>query len=169
MPINLQPPETPPTPNSACVTTVVPVFNEATTIGAMLRSVLEHIQEDERELAHYQGLLGGAHGQLCLFVPARQGIYAPIDADFGHHRRYTRTELKSKLANAGFELTRLNYFNWVGYFAWALSFRLLKQRRFDMPAIRFFDRLIFPGVYWCESRLCPPPLGESLIAVARAR
>lgn len=137
--------------------------------GIVNINVLEHIRDDERELAHYARLLRAEHGRLCLFVPARPEIYAPIDADFGHHRRYTKPELKRKLVAAGFEIVRLNYFNWVGYFAWWLNFCVLGKRAFEVAAVRFFDRRIFPLVHGMESRLCRPPFGQSLIAVAEAK
>lgn len=136
--------------------------------GIVSINVLEHIREDERELKSYAHLLAPERGRLCLFVPARQEIYAPIDADFGHHRRYSKAELKRKLENAGFEIVRLKYFNSVGYFAWWLNFCVLKQRKFNVNSVRFFDRVIFPCVHWCESRLCAPPFGQSLIAVGKA-
>lgn len=60
-------------------------------------NVLEHIARDQAELVAYRSLLGRTSGCLCLFVPAGPGIYAPIDRDFGHHRRYTRPELDRKL------------------------------------------------------------------------
>src|SRR5581483_322181 len=50
-------------------------------------NVLEHIREDEAELRRYSELLREKKGVLNLFVPARQEIYAPLDKDFGHHRR----------------------------------------------------------------------------------
>lgn len=132
-------------------------------------NVLEHIRDDEGELAAYRDLLASAQGHLCLFVPARPEIYAPIDAEFGHHRRYTRTELERKLTNAGFSVVRLHYFNCVGYFAWWITFCLLKKRRFNVTAVRCFDRFIFPAVHWCESMIFRPPFGQSLLAVASAR
>jgi len=131
-------------------------------------NVLEHIEGDERELNTYRTLLTYAQGHLCLFVPARPEIYAPIDKDFGHYRRYTRPELQQKLFAAGFRIVRLNYFNLVGYFAWWLNFCVLKKRTFDVPAVRFFDRLIFPVVFAWESRVLRPPFGQSLIAIAQA-
>jgi SAM-dependent methyltransferase len=136
--------------------------------GIVSINVLEHIREDDRELATYARLLSVEKGHLCLFVPARPELYAPIDRDFGHHRRYTKAELKRKLEAAGFEIVRLSYFNCVGYFAWWLNFRVLRKRAFDIGSVRFFDRVIFPCVYWGESHLCPPPFGQSLIAVAQA-
>ena len=132
-------------------------------------NVLEHIQEDERELAIYREKLAHEKGSLCLFVPARPEIYAPIDRDFGHFRRYTKPELRAKLERAGFEVVRLRYYNFVGYFAWWLSFCALKKRGFDLSAVRFFDRIIFPPVHSLESNLCAPPFGQSLLAVARAK
>ena len=132
-------------------------------------NVLEHISEDERELAAYRQELAPAKGVLCLFVPARPEIYAPIDRDFGHFRRYTRPELRQKLERAGFEVLRLRYYNLIGYFAWWLTFCVLKKRGFDLQAVRLFDRLIFPPVHGFESNICPPPFGQSLMAVARAK
>ncbi|HWA95242.1 MAG TPA: class I SAM-dependent methyltransferase [Terracidiphilus sp.] len=132
-------------------------------------NVLEHIETDQDELIAYRHLLQQANGYLCLFVPARPEIYAPIDADFGHFRRYTRRELRNKLEIAGFQIVKLRYFNVTGYFAWWLSFCLLKKRSFDPKAVRFYDRLIFPWVHAFETHVAAPPFGQSLMAVAAAR
>jgi SAM-dependent methyltransferase len=129
-------------------------------------NVLEHIREDQQELQRYHGLLAGQGGNLCLFVPARPEIYAPLDKDFGHHRRYSRPGLRRKLQAAGFQIERLHYFNWAGYFAWWLYFRMLKKRAFETGSVRVYDRMIFPVVHWMEQTLCRPPLGQSLLAVA---
>jgi SAM-dependent methyltransferase len=130
-------------------------------------NVLEHIRDDEDELKRYAGLLRERRGALCLFVPARPEIYAPIDKDFGHFRRYTKAELRGKLTGAGFEIVRLHYFNCVGYFAWWLSFCLLKRHRFEGEQVRFYDRMIFPVVHAVESRIIRPPFGQNLLAVAQ--
>jgi SAM-dependent methyltransferase len=130
-------------------------------------NVLEHIHDDDSELDRYGELLHSRHGTLCLFVPARPEIYAPIDKDFGHFRRYTRRQLRRKLVRAGFEILRLNYFNCVGYFAWWLNFCLFKKRVFEAKKVEFFDRIIFPVVHAMESKIMRPPFGQSLIAVAR--
>lgn len=132
-------------------------------------NVLEHIEQDEEELSRYKTLLSERRGTLCLFVPARPEIYAPLDRDFGHFRRYLRPELRSKLEAAGFEVARLTYFNFVGYFAWWLSFCVFRKRSFNSRFVRLFDQVIFPVGYGCEARLLRPPIGQSLLAVARAR
>jgi SAM-dependent methyltransferase len=131
-------------------------------------NVLEHIREDEAELGRYAALLRARQGVLCLFVPARPELYAPIDKDFGHFRRYDYRGLKDKLLRAGFAVERMYYFNFAGYFAWWLNFCLLKKRAFSPKMVRVYDRLIFPVTYWIESNILRPPLGQSLLAVARA-
>jgi SAM-dependent methyltransferase len=132
-------------------------------------NVLEHIREDDRELGIYRQKLVREKGTLCLLVPARPEIYAPIDKDFGHFRRYTKSELRRKLEDAGFQILKLRYYNFAGYFAWWLNFCALRKRSFDLRAVRLFDRLIFPPVHWIESRTCPPPIGQSLLAIARPK
>ena len=131
-------------------------------------NVLEHIREDRAELAKYHHLLVKTRGHLCLFVPARPEIYAPIDRDFGHFRRYNKTALHGMLQQTGFKIVRLSYFNSVGYLAWWLNFCLLKKRRFETGSVRLYDWAIFPVVHGLEQQLCRPPLGQSLIAVAQA-
>ncbi len=132
-------------------------------------NVLEHIEDDEAELARYAKLLRTGSGHFCVLVPARPEIYAPIDRDFGHFRRYTRPELRGKLEAAGFEIVKLFYFNFTGYFAWWLNFRVLGKRTFEIGKVRFYDRVIFPAVHFAESTLLRPPIGQSLIAIARAK
>jgi hypothetical protein len=80
-----------------------------------------------------------------------------------------RATCRRKLEKAGFQLVQLRYYNFVGYFAWWVSFCLLKKRSFDVAAVRFFDRAIFPVVHGLESRVCQPPFGQSLLAVAIPR
>lgn len=131
-------------------------------------NVLEHIREDEVELGKFHRKLCRRNGYLCLFVPARREIYAPLDKDFGHYRRYARKELRRKIEQAGFAVHRLSYFNFIGYFAWWLNFCVLRKRHFDVRSIAFFDRVIFPAMHTLETRLRRPPIGQSLIAVATA-
>jgi len=132
-------------------------------------NVLEHLRDDAAELALFAQLLHADHGALCLLVPARPEIFAPIDGDFGHFRRYTKPGLRRLLEGAGFQIMRLHYFNFAGYFGWWLNFRFLGQRIFQPAAVRLFDRMIFPWTHRLETRVCRPPIGQSLMAVAKAR
>lgn len=131
-------------------------------------NVLEHIEADRQELGLYRRLLSAQHGKLCLFVPARPEIYAPIDKDFGHFRRYRHEELREKLTKAGFKIERLQYYNFTGYFAWWFQFCLRKERGFKISSVRLFDKVIFPVTNRVESWLPAPPFGQSLLVVATA-
>jgi SAM-dependent methyltransferase len=132
-------------------------------------NVLEHIEEDQVELGVYCRLLAKRNGTLCLFVPARGEIYAQLDRDFGHFRRYGRINLREKLQRAGFEIITLRYYNFAGYFAWWFTFCLMGRRHFNPSAVRWFDRCIFPAVFWFETHIFAPPLGQSLLAIARPK
>jgi SAM-dependent methyltransferase len=137
--------------------------------GVVLVNVLEHIEDDRSELQRIRGLLRERNGCICILVPARPELYSRIDGFFGHFRRYTRKELGDKLDEAGSTRCQLSYFNFVGYFAWALRFRLMGSMTFDIDQVRFFDRRIFPLVHRLESKMCRPPIGQSVLAIARTR
>lgn len=72
--------------------------------------VLEHVEQDEAGLATVRRLLAPS-GQLLLTVPAFRFLWGPHDEEHHHHRRYRAGELRSKLESAGFEISRLSYFN----------------------------------------------------------
>ena len=127
-----------------------------------------HIEDDAAELRVWHRLLAPRGGCLCLFVPARPEIYAPIDRDFGHFRRYRRKDVGILLRAAGFQVERLQYFNLIGYFLWWLNFRVRRARHFNPAMVRAFDRWIFPVTHGLESRLGSPPIGQSVLAIARA-
>jgi len=137
--------------------------------SAVLVNVLEHIDDDQAELGRLRQILCATNGHLCILVPARPEIFSKLDAHFGHFRRYTRTELHDKLDLAGFDVISLHYFNLIGYFAWWLRFKVMQKMSFDISQVRLFDRVIFPLMYALESRLVRPPIGQSLIAIGRAR
>jgi hypothetical protein len=157
-------------PETRLVKGIARDFSEKENWNAVVSiNVLEHIENDVAELREWHNLISGTHGFLCLFVPARPEIYAPIDQDFGHFRRYKKSLLAERLSAAGYTIERLNYFNSVGYFAWWFNFCLLKQRTFNFRNVWAYDRLIFPMVHAFESWAFRPPIGQSLIAIARAK
>ncbi len=131
---------------------------------------LEHLEDDRGELSHYVQLLTNfgqkKNGYLCLFVTARPELESSIDQRLGIIRRYTKSELREKVGNAGFNILRMSYFNFAGYLGWWFYSRTFE----DFPGrmiTRCFDRLIFPPAHWLERRLCRPPLGTGLLVVAQ--
>lgn len=136
--------------------------------GAVLVNVLEHIEDDLGELIRLKKILVPQQGYLCLLIPARQEIYSKLDGHFGHFRRYNRSGLRQKLETAGYSVKKISYFNFVGYFAWALRFRIMGSMTFDINQVRLFDQRIFPWMHRFESKICRPPIGQSVIAIAQA-
>jgi len=156
-------------PNIRLVTgTTVDLESGESYDGAVLVNVLEHIEDDLDELIRLKQILAPQRGHLCLLIPARQEIYSKLDGHFGHFRRYDRSGLHQKLETAGFSVKRVSYFNFVGYFAWALRFKIMGSMSFDIDQVRLFDQKIFPLVHCLESKFCRPPIGQSVIAIAQA-
>ena len=54
-------------------------------------------------------------GSLCLTVPAYPSLWGEDDEARGHQRRYTASELRRKLNNCGFEISRVSYLVAVGF------------------------------------------------------
>jgi SAM-dependent methyltransferase len=128
-------------------------------------NVLEHIEDDGAALAAMHDVLVPG-GRVVLIVPAIQALYGSIDRAIHHYRRYSRDDLTSKLQGAGLALEHLSYFNMVGVPGWYLNARVLKRRSVPGFQARINDWL----VPWLRvERYFGPPVGMSLLAVARAR
>lgn len=136
--------------------------------AAVMVNVLEHIEDDRAELSALYVRLRQTRGHLCFLVPARPELYSKLDAHFGHFRRYTRTELRTKLTLAGFTIVKLHYFNLIGYLAWGIRHRLFGSMSFDTRQVRAFDRAVFPFAHAIESKFLRPPIGQSVLGVVRA-
>lgn len=133
-------------------------------------NVLEHIQDDLAALKDFHAILAGRQGNLCLQVPALRWLYGTLDYAAGHFRRYNAPHLRQLLEDAGFEVIRLHYFNFFGVLPWFINVHILK-RDIDSDSvntqIKVFDRIFVPALRWIEARITPP-IGQSLIAVAKA-
>jgi SAM-dependent methyltransferase len=142
-----------------------PIAMPATADSIVLVNVLEHIAEDQAFLANaYEALTPG--GTLLLLVPALPWIYGSLDQAFGHHRRYTKTSLTSKLHVAGFGIIHLAYANLLGIAGWFLTGRVLRRTTLKSRYVRWYDRWVIPWLSRLERRW-EPPLGQSLIVIAR--
>jgi SAM-dependent methyltransferase len=128
-------------------------------------NVLEHIADDRLALTRMRRILKPG-GRLVLLVPALQFLYGTIDRALGHYRRYGRHTLRHTLTEGGFHVERVGHMNALGVAGWFLNNRILRKREESLDQVLFFDRFIAP---WAErvERLVPPPIGLSLIAIAR--
>jgi 2-polyprenyl-3-methyl-5-hydroxy-6-metoxy-1,4-benzoquinol methylase len=130
-------------------------------------NVLEHIEDDREALGRLCSMLPPT-GRLVLIVPAVSAVYGPIDAALGHHRRYTPAALETTLADAGLDSVLVRYSNLIGLLGWWYNARVARRVEQSDAQIRVFDRLIVP--WWSRlERLIPPPVGLSLVCVAKPR
>jgi SAM-dependent methyltransferase len=129
--------------------------------SALSVNVFEHIANDEAAMKAVCALLEPG-GTFSVLVPCHPALLGSFDRDIGHHRRYTKGELRRKLEASGFVVERIRRSNPVGALGWLVNVRLLGLRRlrganlFDqmVPALALLDRVELP-------------FGLSLIAVAR--
>jgi glycosyltransferase involved in cell wall biosynthesis len=103
-------------------------------------NVLEHIAPDEEVLRAYHDLLEPG-GHAIILVPAHMWLYGPCDEAIGHVRRYTSTELHSKMQRAGFEVVMMEEFNRLGVPGWYLN-KLLGRRDLNPRQMRLFELLL---------------------------
>jgi SAM-dependent methyltransferase len=129
--------------------------------SAVSVNVFEHIADDAAAMKAVYALLEPG-GTFTLLVPSHPALLGPFDRDIGHHRRYTKGELRRKLEASGFRVERIRRSNPVGALGWLVNVRLLRQRR--LRGAGLFDRLVPAFAALDRVEL---PVGLSLIAVAR--
>ena len=126
-------------------------------------NVLEHIRDHRRAMQNMQGNLESG-GTIVLLVPAFPALYGPIDRNLGHHRRYTRPEVRDLADWAGLRIRKLIYLNFVGFFGWWVNAHLLAREEHSETQIRIFDRYFVPVQSRLEA-LFPPLFGQSILCV----
>jgi 2-polyprenyl-3-methyl-5-hydroxy-6-metoxy-1,4-benzoquinol methylase len=133
--------------------------------SVLLVNVLEHIEHDVDALKSFKNILVPG-GRVVVFVPALQMAYGPLDAELGHHRRYTKQTLRSAFERAGLDVIQLRYTNPIGLAGWMYNAHISKSRKHSLAQVKLFETLVAPWALPLE-RLIPPPIGLSLIAVGR--
>jgi SAM-dependent methyltransferase len=76
--------------------------------------VLQSLPDDLIALRELRRVLKDG-GSLCLTVPAYPWLWGEEDEARGHQRRYTSSELRRKLNNCGFEISRVSYLVAAGF------------------------------------------------------
>jgi SAM-dependent methyltransferase len=124
-------------------------------------NVIEHVAEDLEALKSMAAMLRPG-GRAVVLVPAFQQLFGSLDHELGHVRRYTRTSLRQRMSEAGFQVQRAFYFSLVGALGWWVNSRLRKVPRIPVGQLRYFDALV--PILRLEDRV-PLPFGQSVIAI----
>jgi len=135
--------------------------------------VIEHLDDDVAGLREMRRVLK-PDGRALLFVPAFMFLWGVQDDVSNHRRRYTASELRRAVSEAGFEVERLSYAN-ITFFAPTLLGRLIMRATGLRPASESNINVaalngIFGKVLGAESaflRWINIPFGVSVLCVAR--
>lgn len=153
--------------------TELPFRAEFDAIGAF--DVIEHIEDDARVLANLHTALRPGGG-LLVSVPQHAWLWSDTDVAACHVRRYSRHELRAKLAAAGFDVLRM-----TSFVSLLLPAMLLARRRRRAGMAEVEAELALPAPLnaigyatlrleaWLVRLGIDLPAGGSLLAVARKR
>ena len=159
-----------PLKNVAALRTTVESLHDVIPAGKkfdaiVLMNVLEHIKDDAAVLAELRKHLSPV-GRIVVLVPAGQWAFGATDTRRGHYRRYTKTYTRPLVAGLGMEIETMRYYNFVGIWGWWWNAKFARRENQSDVQIRLFDGWIVPVLSRLEKFL-PPPVGQSLLFVAR--
>ena len=128
-------------------------------------NVLEHIDDDEREIRLAAEALrpGGA---VLVFGPALESLYSDLDHRAGHYRRYSLGRLRRIVTDAGLRVVSLRYFDMLGVLPYLVVYRWLHRTEISSSTMWGYDRLIVPLSRLSEGILGHPPFGKNVLLVA---
>lgn len=134
--------------------------------AVMYLNVLEHIEDEEAELAMAAATLrpGGA---LLVFGPAHEWLYSDLDYKAGHYRRYHLENLRSVVKAAGFDVVSLRYFDVLGVVPYWLVYRFLRHAGISGSTMWGYDRVVVPASRALQRLVPHPPVGKNVVLVAR--
>lgn len=136
--------------------------------------VIEHVEQDVESLVNMRRLLK-PHGRLIVTVPAFQFLWSGHDVINEHKRRYTKSELRTKLQRAGFHVRLISYCNsalFLPIAAIRLARRQFSRNDESQAALGVVPRpanAFLGGLFGMERHIIPMlplPFGVSLVAVA---
>ncbi len=136
-------------------------------IVVTMLDVVEHIEDDLGALTHLATRMDPGT-TLVLTVPALQWAFSSWDVELGHHRRYSRRQIRALLERAGFEVRSSEYL--FPEMLVMLPVRKLRPgSRSDVDFPRLSDRMNRLG--YAVSHLTARwrrlwPAGTSVVAVA---
>jgi len=137
--------------------------------------IFEHLQEDVVGICESYRVLGEG-GLLIVTVPAFKFLWGIQDEVTGHRRRYSRKEIVKKLREAGFDILKSSYFNFILFFPILFArfiirlfgFKIESENELNFPLINFFLKVIF-SLELYVLKYFSFPFGVSIFCIARKR
>ncbi len=131
-------------------------------------NVLEHLEDDLKALCQIKRIIK-KEGHIVILVPAFNFLYSRWDSVIGHYKRYNKERLVRLLSLAGFRIKKVYYMNFMGFFAWFFSAKILNLSPASANSIVskqaiFFDRYAVNPSSVIEG-IVHPPFGLSVFAV----
>jgi SAM-dependent methyltransferase len=131
-------------------------------------NVLEHIDDDRMALQALRRSIRKG-GRLLVYVPAFEVLFTDMDRRVGHVRRYTKRELRDKVAAAGFDVVSVGYVDCIGFLA-TLYYKAFDRSRgqINRRALHIYDRFVFPVSRIFDTVGLGHFVGKNVLLVARA-
>jgi hypothetical protein len=135
--------------------------------------ILEHLEDDTKGIIESYRVLSKG-GILIVTVPAFNFLWGIQDVVTGHKRRYSKTEITSKLKAAGFDVLKSSYFNFFLFFPiliarhiiQLLGLKIRSENEVNFPLLN----LMLKTVFSLEPYLLKYfsfPIGVSIFCVAK--
>jgi len=125
--------------------------------------VIEHNEDDVAILTDsYRVLKPGGH--MIITVPAFMWLWSHNDDINAHVRRYTAQELKQKLTQTGFEVSRITYNN---FFVFPLAAALILLRRSSKSEPELASHHLDEEEYQVEMEPASPTVNTALTQVGK--
>jgi SAM-dependent methyltransferase len=151
-----------PSPGRTFLGTVASLGTEERFDTILYVDVLEHIEDDRKELAGSAARLRPG-GHIVVLAPAHQALCSPFDKAIGHFRRYSKSTLLTA-APPVLESVAAYYLDAAGMAASLANRLLLRQSIPTNGQVMFWDRALVP-----VSRVIDPMLahsvGKSVVAI----
>ncbi len=139
-------------------------------------NVLEHVPDDVSLLKDLRTLLLNSKApgpkRIVTLAPAHPWAYTPVDKEFGHFRRYSDSNFRSLLLQAGGgPLSRKNYYsrymNIPALVGWCINGKLLGKKNIGVENVKAFEFLcpIIRPIDDFLHKTLGLPLGNSLLTV----